>query len=551
MNATRLWIRCAVRTERHLRQVESINRGRRIAGSVILVMVVTLGSTLLGFVRELLNARYFGTQWEMDTFLAAATIPTIIFGLFNGALVSALIPTFSHYVARGRDDDAWRLGNTVLNGLAILLVAGSALGWLLAPIYVPLIAHGFPAPQMGVAIRMTRWLMPSVLTISLSGVVAAILNSHSRFLAPAFQGIAINLVTIATVVVAFHALGIYSVVLGTTLGFIAQLIVQLPAFLALGRYRFEFDLRHPGLRQVGQALGPIIVGSAAGQLALLFDRSFASTLSPGYISGMNYAVKVVNFPQQIFITAIATVIFPLFASEFARRDSNAVRRAASLGLRIVMFITIPSVCGLIALRVPIVETLFEGGNFTPEATVVCAQLLPFAAVGLIALAANVILTRCCFACGESRSPVAISVATVLANVALSLYWLPSLGARGLLLANSVSQSLQAVALLVLVHRLIDGVAFRALAQTAGKTVACSAGMLLALFWISSYSIGTGDTVMTRILYLVGQLALASAVFFTLARLIRVEELDLALRLILDKFRRHVPSASEGAEAPIA
>ena len=257
-------------------------------------MGATFASTLLGFSREVVSARYYGTRWEMDTFLAAATIPTILFGVFNGALVSALVPTFSEYLAHRKEEEAWRLASTVLNMLAILLTACALMGFFTARWYVPVIAHGFPAPQMGVAIRMTRWLMPSIVAVSLSGVLSAMLNAYHRFRAAALVGVAVNVVTIACVVLLTHNManmGIYALVFGTALGLIAQMLVQLPSFLSIGKYRLIIDLHHPGLQKIWVLLGPIIVGSAAGQLALFFDRFFASTLAPGYIAGMNYATS--------------------------------------------------------------------------------------------------------------------------------------------------------------------------------------------------------------------------------------------------------------------
>ncbi len=425
-------------------------------------MAATLGSTVLGFGREVVNARYYGTHWEMDAFLAATVIPVILFGVFNGALLSALVPTFSEYIAHGNDDEAWRLANTILNGLFVILSICAVLGFVFAPYYVPLIAHGFPRPEMGVTIRMTRWLMPSIVAVSLSGVLSAILNAHHRFRTASLTGIALNVVTISCVVLLHRSIGIYAVVLGTALGLCAQMLVQLPALLLTGKYRLTLDLRHPGLHRMWDLLGPIIVGSAAGQIALFFDRYFASTLSPGYMAGMNYATKLVNFPQQIFAAAIATVIFPLLASHFARDNRIAVGKSVTLGLRLVNFITIPSVCALVVLAYPLVQTLFERGSFQASSTALCAGLLPYAAIGLVALAANVVLTRCAFACKEVGWTVAISIFTVVVNVLLSILWLPSLGARGLLLANSLSQSMQAVMLLVLVRRIVQHVQWRSL-----------------------------------------------------------------------------------------
>ncbi len=133
-----------------------------------------------------------------------------------------------------------------------------------------------------------------------------------------------------------------------------------------------------------------------------------------------------------------------------------MRRSIATGLKIVLFLTIPSALGLCMLAGPIVQTLFERGAFTPEATVLCASLLPFAAVGLVAVAANIILTRYLFACGAVKATIVLSVATVVVNVLLSILWLPSLGARGLLLANAVSQTLQTFALGVVVWRQLRG-----------------------------------------------------------------------------------------------
>ncbi len=514
-------------------------------------MSATFLSTVLGFMREVVSARYYGTRWEMDTFLAAATIPTILFGVFNGALVSALVPTFSEYLAHRQEDDAWRLASTVLNVLAIVLTGCAVLGFFAAPWYVPLIAHGFPAPQMEVAIRMTRWLMPSIVAVSLSGVLSAMLNAYHRFRAAAMVGVAVNTVTIVTVIVLNRNIGIYALVLGTTLGLTAQMLVQLPSFLSIGKYRPIIDLHHPGLRKIWVLLGPIIVGSAAGQLALFFDRFFASTLSPGYIAGMNYATKLVNFPQQIFAAAIATVIFPLLAAQFARDNRNGVGRSVITGLRLVNFITIPSVCALIVLAHPMVQTLFERGTFQRTATDLTAGLLPFAAVGLVALASNVVLTRCCFACKETMWPVTISVATVVVNVLLSMIWLRTLGGRGLLLANSVSQTMQTVLLLMLIARLVRPLDWRALLLSTAKVALASLAMFAALHWIQALGVTPEPTLASRAWYLFGQITIGGAIFLLAARVLDVEELQLAWRTIVAKFERNIIGPPENRDAPIA
>jgi putative peptidoglycan lipid II flippase len=498
-------------------------------------MGATLLSSLLGFGREVVNARFFGTQVEMDAFLAAVTIPTILFGVFNGALVSALVPVFSDFVARGDEIGVSRLASTVFNLLAIGLSLLAVLGWVCAPYYVPVIAHGFPPDQLRLTIDMTRCLMPSIVATSLAGVVSAMLNARHRFSAAAFAGIAINVVTIGMVLAFTQNLGIFSLVLGTALGLVAQLIVQLPEVVRSRMYRPVIDLHHPGLARIWQMLGPIVVGSAAGQLAIFFDRHFASTLSAGYISGMNYATKLVGFPQQIFATAIATVIFPLLASQFASANRVGMRRNLIMGLRLVNFITIPAVFALITLAHPMVAALFQRGEFRESATDLCAGLLPYTAIGLVGLAACIVLTRCCFACRETRWTVAISVFTVVLNVVLSLLWLGPLGARGLLLANSVSQWVQAGLLCALVWRLLSGFDWRVLASSAMRIAVCSGVMILSLGWIASLGVHVGPTFAARAWYLAGELTIGALVFIGAARLMGVEELGISVRLLMRRF----------------
>ncbi len=514
-------------------------------------MVMTLASSVFGFVREVINARFYGTSWEMDAFLAAATIPTILFGVFNGALVSALVPVFSEYVARDDEDGACRLASTISNILLIGLTLLGLVGWVFAPAYVPVVAQGFPPHQLAVTIEMTRWLLPSVIFTSLAGVASALLNAHGRFSASAVQGMAINLVTIAIVLAFASRFGIFALVLGTGLGLIAQLLVQLPAIVRLRMYRPIIDTTHPGLARFWTMLGPIVVGSAAGQLAIFFDRHFASTLSAGYIAGMNYATKLVGFPQQIFAAAIATVIFPLLASQFASANRVGVKRSLVMGLRVVNLVMIPSVFGLITLAHPIVGTLFQRGAFGPSATDLCAGLLPYGAFGLVGVAAGIVLTRCCFACNQTRWTVAISVFAVVLNVVLSVTWLPTLGARGLLLANSLSQWAQAALLFVLVWRTVHGFDWKAIVASAARVGLCSLAMVGALTWIASLGVSVGPGFFDRAWYLLGQLAIASLVFLGAARLLGVEELGMAVRMILQKFEARVPSPQEARDAPIA
>ncbi|MBC5825931.1 MAG: murein biosynthesis integral membrane protein MurJ [Candidatus Eremiobacteraeota bacterium] len=515
---------------------------RRVSASTLAVMLATLGSMVLGFAREVVNAKYFGESWQLDTFLVAAIIPTLVFGVFNGALVSALVPIFSGYFAEERPEEAWRLSSTVINGLLIVLSFCAAAGWLAAPFIVHL--FNFPPPQAGVAVRMTRILMPTIIATSIAGVIQALLNAQHRFRAASLQGFVLNLVTIAGVLILFRQYEIYALVFATAAGLAAQLLVQLPNYLSRCKYQAVLDLRHPGLTTLSMILGPIVVGSAVGQVNLLFDKYFASTLEAGNIATMQYATKVVGFPQQLFATAIATVIFPLLAAQFVTDDRKSLRETASTGLRMTALITIPAAAGLIALAQPIISVFFERGAFTTGDVIRTAGAMQFYALGLLGIAGSIVLTRCFFAMRDSRTPVAIAAGVMVLNVICSALSVRAFGVNGLAASNSLSSIVEAAVLLALLERQIGMVDSQLVGSsmlriaTASLIMGIVARFTLTLLWHDAGSLWQHTAT------LVAAIVTGGVVFAVVGTKLRVRELAMLLAMAADFVKRRAASAAQ-------
>jgi putative peptidoglycan lipid II flippase len=440
-------------------------------------------------------------------------------------------------MSRGRPGEVTKLGSTVINMVFLVTSALAALGWLLAPVFVPVVAHGFPPQEQELVIRMVRWLMPGVVALSLSGVCAALLNAHNRFLASALIWVAANLVTIGFVIALHGRLGIFALVLGSVLGLFAQLVVQIPSIVRHRLYRFELDLRHPGLAKSWALLLPVAIGSGAGQINIGFDRYFASTLSAGSTAALNYTTKLTFLPNLIVASALATVIFPLIARHFASSDRLAIRHSISLALRMVTFIVIPSATVLSVLAYPIVQTLFQRGAFGPEATALCAGLVPFACLPLIALCFNTVLARACYACKEVRAAVIGSVIAVLVNIALSAFLSPRIGARGLLIANGISLFMLVAFEIALLWRLVGGFEWKPLVSSLVRIAIASLAMAASLFWIRWLVSFDAVTPLAGIVYLAGLLAFAALVFLGIARAIGVDEVNVAFDTLSEKFSR--------------
>jgi putative peptidoglycan lipid II flippase len=514
---------------------------RSVTSSTFAVMLAMLLSMVLGFAREVVNAKYFGERWELDAFLVAAILPTLVFGVFNGALVSALVPIFSGYFAEGDDENAWRLSSTVINALVIILSVLAGMAWIAAPWLVHLVARGFPPPEAAVTTAMTRILMPAIVATSIAGVVQALLNAQRSFRAASLQGAALNLVTIAFVLLFFHAYGIYALVFGTAIGLFAQLAVQLPNYFKRCRYRFVLDLRHPGLRTLGLILGPIVVGSAVGQANLLFDKYFASTLQPGNIAAMQYATKVVGFPQQLFAVAIATVIFPILSAQFAKSEIDELRSTSFAALRMTALITIPAAFALIALARPIISVLFERGEFTSGDVVRTAGAMQFYAVGLLGIAASIVLTRCFFAMHDSKTPVFIACCVMALNVICSALTVRPFGVNGLAASNSLASLVEATVLGILLARRIGmphglGSSFAATGVAAAGMAAVSSAIATSLWRVPA-----------SFWHHCGVLALAmlagAAAFVLVGAALRIRELAEIWQLVASRAR---PSARSPA-----
>lgn len=519
---------------------------RVIAGSTLAVMLATLASMLLGFAREVVNAQYFGEHWELDAFLVAAIIPTLVFGVFNGSLVTALVPVFSGYFASDQPEEAWRLSSTVINVLLIVLSLCALVGWLAAPFIVRVVAVGFPPNEAGVTTHMTRIMMPTIIATSIAGVVQALLNAQQRFKAASLQGMALNLCAIAGVLLLFKAYGIFGLVFGTAAGAVAQLVVQLPSYLRRCRYRLVLDLQHPGLRQLFVILGPIVIGSAVGQVNLLFDKYFASTLEPGNIAAMQYATKVVGFPQQLFAAAIATVIFPILSAHYASNDHRSLREMTSTGLRMTALITIPAALGLIVLAQPIISVLFERGAFNHGDLTRTAGAMQFYAIGLLGLAASIVLTRCFFATRDARTPVLVATAVMVLNVACSALLVRPFGINGLAVANSLSSLTEAGVLVAVLRSRIglgDGDLFGA---SVGRIFAASAAMVAAAWGANAILWHDAGTIWQHAATLAVDLAVGGAVFFVVGTLLRVKDLATLLAMAAEYVGRRAARVADDA-----
>jgi putative peptidoglycan lipid II flippase len=467
----------------------------QVARAAGLVMALFVVSRALGLLREMVISHQFGTSGSLDAYLAAFRLPDILFQIVaGGALASAFIPTFASFWERDDRRGAWRVASAVINLILLITAALAAVAALLAPWLVhTVIARGFDPERQALAASLMRLMLVTPAVFGVSGVIMGILNARQHFLLPALAPVLYNVGIIGGSLFLAPTMGVRGLAIGVVAGALGHLLVQLPALARVGmRYAPSLGLRDAGVREVGRLMLPRMLGLAAVQLNFLVNTILASGLAAGSLSALNYAWQLMLLPQGVFAQAVATAAFPTLSAQAARGALTEMRSTLVATLRAVLYLSLPAAVGLVLLRTPLVELLFQRGAFTVTSTRLVAGGLALYAAGLPAHSAVEILVRAFYAMHDTKTPVAVGVAAMGLNIGLSLAflslfedagWAPY---TGLALSNSLATTAEMVVLLLILRHRLGGLEGRRLASSLariGLSSAAMAAVLLALSWL--------------------------------------------------------------------
>jgi putative peptidoglycan lipid II flippase len=311
---------------------------------------------------------------------------------------------------------------------------------------------------------------------------------------------------------------------------VLHLLVQVPGLIKIkAQYSPRLALRDPGVREVMRLMLPRMFGVAVIQLNFLVETSLASLLPVGAVSALNYAWRVMLTPQAVVAQSVATAAFPTFADQYARGQIHQLRSALAATVRSILFIAIPAAIGLWVLREPIIQLLFERGQFTETSTELVATALGAFALGLIGHSGVEILARAFYALHDTRTPVILGVIALIINLIMSLSLINVLGVTGLALSNTTAATIELVLLVVLIRKRLGGLEDRRVLIGALKTAVASIIMGAAVWGFLTAVSGT--SVIVRAF---GGVIVGAGVFAIAAWLLRVEELRSITRLIRRK-----------------
>jgi putative peptidoglycan lipid II flippase len=490
----------------------------------------TLLSRILGLVRDIVVARFFGAGMAADAFFVAFRIPNLLRRLFaEGSLTIAFIPVFTEYLTQKSKKDAFELARAVLTLLSLTLVVVTLLGILLAPWIVRLQAYGFggSGPKYDLTVMLTRITFPYIFLVSIVAFFMGVLNSLRHFAAPAAAPIFLNVgIILSTLWLSpLFSQPIIGVAIGVILGGVLQLVLQLPWIIQKGVSLMpRWMPRHPAVRRIGLLMVPAIYGSAIYQLNQFIGTLLASFLPQGSVSWLYYADRLMEFPLGVFAIAISTAALPSLSKQAAEKDVHEFSETLSHAVRLTFFITIPAMAGLIVLGKPIIQVFFQRGAFDHLSTVMTDRALFCYALGLWAFSGNRVLVSSFYAFQDTKTPVRIATMALLANVGFSLILMGPLKHAGLALATSLASTAQFFLLIFTLRRTPGLLQLKGITTSGLKSLLCATVMGVCLH-LTDLRWGTGDMGFWWLaLRLSGLILLGVLIYFAMAAVLRCREL---------------------------
>jgi len=527
---------------------KSSGNSATIARSAGVVGIAVMCSRVLGLIREQVFATMFGAGFAYDAFVVAFRIPNLLRDLFGeGALSAAFVTVFSDYDTTRSREEAWRLAANTLTFFAVALSLLTLAGIFLAQPLVELMAPDFALVpgKTGLTTTLTRIMLPFLVVISLAAVVMGMLNTKGRFFVPAMASSYFNLgsiiggASLAVILPRYGVPAITGMAIGTLLGGVLQLAVQLPTLKKIGfSYRPLLDLADPGLRRILKLMIPATIGLSATQINIFINTIFAASCTEGSVSWLNYAFRLVQLPIGIFGVALSIAMMPLLARQSAEKKVGEMRATLVSSLVMVLALTIPATAGLVLLASPIIRLIFEHGAFTAADTLATAQALSFYAVGLFAYSANKVLVPAFYALDRTRYPVIASFIAIGTNLLFINLTIDRYQHLAIALSTSLTMLLNFLFLVTVLYFRMDGLPlgylFRGLLKIVSATALMAAlvlaGSSLAMPWLHGM-------ILQQAVALAAIIAAAAISYTLLLNWMKLAELSEVLAKIRSRLRR--------------
>lgn len=490
--------------------------------TVIILMLLTVTSKILGFTRDITLSYFYGASIISDVYLISLAIPTVIFAIIGKGISTGFIPMYIHIESNRGTERANHFTNNIVNIVIVLCTIILIFGVLFTEPIVKLFASGFEGETLSLAVNFTRITLAGIYFIGLNYVFSAFLQTKEVFIIPAFIGLPANVIMIGSFFFSSQS-NLYVLALGSLIAVGSQfLFISFYGYRNNFRYRPSLDIKNRDIKKMSYLALPAILGSSVAQINILVDKTIASRIAEGGISALNYASTLNLFVIGIIVTSIITVLFPKITKLAEEKNIVKMKKTLSYAINAVNLFILPSTVGYMIFAEPIVLLLFGRGEFDAHALSMTSYALFFYSIGLVGVSLKEILSNAFFSLHDTKTPTIISTIAVAMNIILNFILSRYLGLGGLALATSISAIVGSLLLLFSLRRRIGSIGLHTMLWTVSKIMLASfvMGVLSKLaysFLINNFSISIS---------LLLAICLGILVYSTLVYFMKIDEVNM-------------------------
>lgn len=517
----------------------------RLLRSAASMSGITMGSRVLGLLREQVRAHYLGTSLASDAFGIAFQIPNLLRRLVaEGAMSAGFIPVLSDEREAGGDEQAFDFARRFLNVSLLALMVITALGVLgagvIVTVFTALSSREISPEAQELTTSLTRWMFPYIALVAWAAVMQGILNTWRIFWVSAFTSVLLNLAIIGAAVA--FATGMeqpaYAFAFGVLVGGALQLFFQVPYVFKLG-FRWKPTFRPgPAVKKAMVLLVPTLFGAGVYQINVLVSQAVAWGLGDGAVSSLQYSSRLLELTLGVFAVALSTVVLPSLAADAAAGAVDKVQATVLYALRLTCFVCLPMTAGLMLLGTETASILFERGAYSSQSSAMTGFALTFHMIGLTHIALGRVFVPVFYAFKDTRTPVLVAFASMILNIALCYALAPSLSHGGIALANTGSALLQTILLTKLMERHTGPIEDAISAGSVARSVLATGVMIAVVVGLRSFfGLDARSGAALLLLPYLAIVAAAVATYVSVALLTKHPELSEVLGVVRRRLKR--------------
>lgn len=450
-------------------------------GTYLVLVAAVLFSKLLGMLRTILIAGFYGTSPQADAFSAASTLPLTVYDITLGtAIASAFVPVFNEKLTKDGKESAERFGSNFLNITVMIAAFLAALGVIFPGAALKLVAAGLSGEALSYATGLVRIILPMMCFATGIYIFCGVLQSYDSFIGPALVSLVSNLAVILYLFFFNRSFGVYGLGVAFTLGWFLQLLFLMP-FLRKKKFHYTpaVSFRSPDIRRVLILTLPLFVAAMAQPINQLISTNISSTLGEGTLASVNYAYQAYFIVSGIFSYCLTNLFFPEMSRCFSRGDREAAKGICRGMLASISAIVLPIVAFIGGNSKAVIRLLYERKNFTAEDSALVGALLAIYALAMLAYSYQEILNKYFYSMQKVKLPVITALTGIAVNLGVAVVSVRKIGVYGLAAGTVAAACVMAGMLLIFTARVTPGVLNRGLFFTVFKDLVAAAGTFVA------------------------------------------------------------------------